>query len=587
MTKFSFLKGQSGFSVESAMKKNGFLVNTFTISLLIILLVGQGLGVFLFILLAQGGLIDQLNEKIVFLALYQGVLLIITLLLVTAFFNRTIKSPLSDLNAAVNDVDAGNLTIILQPAKNPGIAALITGFNSLTTHLKNILKKLFSTTNNVTTAIEQINLIIDRVTKGTHNQVEATKAVLSAMEDADKSQKEILESTRNLGEFSEENFSSLVQINATSEEITESSEQLFQASSDAYSTIAEISSAAKSIAKSTEELSTSTEEITASIEQVSANIKEVENNTRESASQTELVKEIASDTGMINVADAMEGMEEIIDSVDRTLELVNNLKTKSGDVEKVLTVIDDVTKQTNVLSVNAAILAAQAGEYGKGFSVVANEIKTLAGRTASSAKEITGIIESIQNGITEAMLVTENSKIKVTNGNALVVKTGEGFREVITSAQKSAEMAKTIRNATEEQVKGIVQMKESMDMILLMVEHVTKSTREHERGSEHLVSVTERVKDVSEAIKRGMKEQTAGIHLISKNLELTNTRIKQIADVASKHGKVNEDVLSAVQKIEGICNSTIIIAEEMSVSFNTLLQESEILRREMKGFKFE
>lgn len=569
------------------MKNNRFFVNTFTMSLFIIFLIGQGFGMFLFILLAQGGLIESLNEKVVFLAAYQGVLLLVTILLVTASFNRIIKSPLSDLNVAINSADAGDLTVAVQPAKNPEMAALTIGFNSLIAHIKDTLKKVFSTTNDVSAAIEQINLIIDRVTGGTHNQVEATKAVLSAMEDADKSQKEILESTRNLGEFSEENFSSLVQINATSEEITASSEQLFQASSDAHSTIAEMSSAAKSIAKSTEELSTSTEEITASIEQVSANIKEVENSTRESASQAELVKEIASDTGMLNVADAMEGMEEIIDSVDRTLELVNNLKAKSADVEKVLTVIDDVTKQTNLLSVNAAILAAQAGEYGKGFSVVANEIKTLADRTASSAKEITGIIESIQNGIAEVTLVTENSKIKVTNGNALVIKTGEGFSEVINSAQKSAEMAKTIRNATEEQVKGIVQMKESMDMILLMVEHVTKSTREHETGSEHLVSVTERVKNVSEVIKRGMKEQTAGIRLISKNLELTNTRIKQIADIASKHGKVNEDVLCAVQKIEGICNSTLTIAEEMSASFNTLLQESEILRKDMKGFKFE
>ncbi|MEF9437342.1 MAG: methyl-accepting chemotaxis protein [Candidatus Mariimomonas ferrooxydans] len=569
------------------MKNNRFLGGTFTLSLLLILLLGQGLGIFIFILLAQSGLIDSLKEKVVFLAAYQGVLVMFTVLLITSAFNRKIKSPLSDLSAVVNSAGAGDLTVAIRPSENPEIAVLIVGFNSLISRLKDTIKKLFSTTNDVTTAIEQTNLIIDRVTEGTHNQADATKAVLSAIEDANKSQKEILEGTQSLVGFSEENFSSLVQLNATSEEMTESSEHLFQNVSDAYSTIAEISSAAKTIAKSTEELSTSTEEITASIDQISANIKEVESITKESASLTDLVREIASDTGMITVADSMEGMEEIIKSVDKTIELADILKTKSTDVEKVLTVIDDVTKQTNLLSVNAAILASQAGEYGKGFSVVAKEIKMLADRTASSAKEITGIVEAIQNGITEMTHVAENSKIKVTNGNALVVKTGEGFREVINSAQKSAEMAKTIQSATKEQVNGIVQMKESMDMIFMMVENVTKSTREHETGSEYLVSVTGKIKEISETIKRGMKEQTSGIHLISKNLELTNERIKHIADISSKHGKVNEDVLSAVQKIEDICNSTLTIAQEMSASFNTLLQEAEVLSSDMKGFKFE
>jgi methyl-accepting chemotaxis protein len=436
-------------------------------------------------------------------------------------------------------------------------------------------------------AIRQINLVIDKVTEGTHNQAGATEDVILAMEGTDKLQKEILDSTQNLTKFSEENLSSLMQIKSTSEEITESSEQLFRSSSDSYSTIAEISSAAKAIAKSTEELSTSTEQITASIEQISANIKEVENSTQESASLTSAVREIASDRGMITVADAMGGMDEIIDSVDKTLEIVRNLTVKSKDVEKVLTVIADVTKQTNLLSVNAAILAAQAGEYGKGFSVVADEIKTLADRTASSAKEITDIIKAIQKGITEVTHVTENSKIIVENGNALVVRTGEAFNDVIESAQKSAEMANTIQKATAEQVKGITQIMESMEMIMQIVEHVTKATHEHEIGSEYLVNVAEKVKEVSEVIKRGMQEQTSGIHLISRNLELTNERIKHIADATSEHGKANKETLFAADKIRAICNNTLTIAQEISTSFNILYQEAVTLKRDMEGFKIE
>jgi methyl-accepting chemotaxis protein len=237
--------------------------------------------------------------------------------------------------------------------------------------------------------------------------------------------------------------------------------------------------------------------------------------------------------------------------------------------------------------VNAAILAAQAGEYGKGFSVVADEIKTLADRTAFSAKEITDIIKAIQKGITEVTHVTENSKIIVENGNALVVRTGEAFNDVIESAQKSAEMANTIQKATAEQVKGITQIMESMEMIMQIVEHVTKATHEHEIGSEYLVNVAEKVKEVSEVIKRGMQEQTSGIHLISRNLELTNERIKHIADATSEHGKANKETLFAADKIRAICNNTLTIAQEISTSFNILYQEAVTLKRDMEGFKIE
>jgi methyl-accepting chemotaxis protein len=280
-------------------------------------------------------------------------------------------------------------------------------------------------------------------------------------------------------------------------------------------------------------------------------------------------------------------MDEIIDSVDKTLELVRDLNIKSKDVEKVIEVIADVTKQTNLLSLNAAILAAQAGEYGKGFSVVADEIKTLADKTASSAKEITDIIKAIQNGITEVAHVTENSKIIVENGNALVIRTGEALNDVIEGAQKSAEMANTIQKATKEQVKGIVQIKESMEMITLTAEHVTKATHEHEIGSEHLLGVSEKVKEVSDLIKRSMQEQNVGIRMISKNLELTNEGIKQIADGTSEQGKTNDDILSAAERIRVICHNTLVIAQEMVASFNSLYQESEALSKDMEGFKLE
>ncbi|GBE06546.1 methyl-accepting chemotaxis protein McpA [bacterium BMS3Abin10] len=519
--------------------------------------------------------------------IHQGVLSVIIVIFVLFFFRIHIKKPVSDLISVINRLVAGDLTVKMPAAKSLEIEDLTKSFNAMTGQVKGTLKKLYSTTNDVSMAIQQIKQISDKVIEGTDNQLAATQQVVASMASSDDAEKDILANTQNLSEFSEENLSSLMEIKSTSEEITESSEQLYKASSDSYSTIAELVAAAKAISKSAEELSVSTEQISASIEQINANTNEVDESTRDSAVFAAKVREIASEQGMLSVADAMGGMEEITNAVDTTLQLVRDLKLKSKSVEKVLSVIDDVTKQTNLLSVNAAILASQAGEYGKGFSVVADEIKTLADRTSASAKEITGIIKAIQRGVTQTTNVTESTKIIVERGNSLVIKTGEAFRDVINSAQQSSEMADRIHNAIAEQVRGISQIKEAMEMIMEAVGQVTGATHEHEIGSEHLIGVAENVKGIAEVIKKSMQEQTAGISLISKNLELANGKIRQIVESTSRHGRANEEILFAAEEIGGVCSSTHMITQDMISSFETLHKEAEALKKYMDGFKFE
>lgn len=530
---------------------------------------------------------DETLEHMIFAVIYQGIFLVVVAVLVINFFNINIRKPMSDFSFAVSKAGTGDLTVTMQSSDKHELSLLANGLNSMIARLRNTMQKLHSMMNDVTMAIKQINLVIGKVNEGTYKQLGATEEVITALENVDQSQRKILENTHNLSEFSEENLSSLIEIKSTAEEIADSSEQLFQASSNAYSTIAEMSAAAKVIAKSTEDLLASTEETSASVEQIGANLKEVESATKESARLATEVRQVASDKGMMSVADAMDGMEKIEEAVDKSLELVRKLGIKSKDIEKILSVITDVTKRTNLLSVNAAVLAAQAGEYGKGFSVVADEIKILANSTSSSAKEITNIIKSIQTLIAETAHVTENNKEIVTRGNELVVKTGGAFGNVLEGAQKSSEMTRTIQKATEEQVMGILQIKEAMQMIVVAVEQVSKAAHEQETGSGHLLGVAEKVREVSDLIKRSMQEQNTGIRMISKNLELANDRIKQIDDATSAQGNANENILSAADRIRVICNNTLMIAQDMSASFGSLYQEAENLKRDMERFKLE
>ena len=530
---------------------------------------------------------DEISKYIIFGTIYCGVLLIGIIFLVSEFFSKNIRKPISDFSVAASKVAAGDFTVTVQPEKNPEMKILTDGLNSLTSNLKNIFQKLYFTVNGMTVTVKQLNLFVDKIVKRTGKQTDATESVISAVEKAEDSQKKILNNTHDLAAFSQDNSSSFEEINVTIKEVSERTKELSQYSADVYSTAADILAESRQITKSSEDLTAATVATTSSAEEMSANLREIKESTKVSERLASEVSEVLTGIRMKALADAVNSMKNVEKTVDKNLELVKNLEAKSQDIEKVLSVLDDVTKQTNLLSVNAAILAAQAGEYGSGFAVIADEIKTFAIKTTTSAREITKIIKSIQKEIAEALVVTENSKQIVKRSKDLVLQTDSAIAVSLEKAQNSSDMTKKIQKATEEQVKGIFQLNESMDMLMAVVAGVTEFIQNRESKALNLLDIAGRFRDISETIKISMKEQNTGTHMITRNLEFANEMIKNIDHATSEQGKTSEEIIAVAIKAKEICNETFAIAREMAESFNTLYAEAETVKREIERLKIE
>lgn len=529
----------------------------------------------------------SLMESIVTVSLYQLIMLLVVGVVMVPLFNKDIKRPVSRINQAIERITMGELSTDVPDLGENEIGSIAKGISFLSERLAMTLSKLNATAMNVSMAIKQVDATYNSVINSTSRESNAVKEIIRSIHGANSAQSEIYDSAEKLASLSTENVSSLIELKATAEEIDSNTQRLFKATEDAYSVVAQMTHTAKAISKNSGEALSAVENTSASVEEISASVREVEEHARESSRMAEKVSESTSDIGMLAVVDAVEGMDNILSEVKKSSEIVQRLGSRSSDIEKVLSVIKDVTEQTNLLSLNAAILAAQAGEYGKSFSVVADEIRALSERTASSTREIGGIVKTIQKDIKDAVNSIESANVKVEEGNSMVLKVGDALKDILTSAQHSTEMTKAIERATEEQSLGLRQITSAIEDIRKMMNSIAKSTSEQDNALSYLLESVGDVKEVADLSKRGTEEQALGTRGISKNLELSNERITKINQAVLNQKKLNEDIINAMEQINSWGTSTLKEVEEVSLSLNTLFQEIDILSKEMEVFKIK
>ncbi|TAN41769.1 MAG: methyl-accepting chemotaxis protein [Nitrospirae bacterium] len=529
----------------------------------------------------------NIYDSMLAIFLSQLMMFLVIGIIMAYLFNRNVKKPVNEINRAIEKITMGDLTIEVPSVGENEIGSVAKGVMFLLERLVQTVSKLNSTAVNVSMAIQQVNVTYNSVTGGMTRQSEAVRDVAKAVQNANKAQSDISDSSEKLASFSVENVSSLIELKATAEEIASNTQRLLKATEDLYSVVSQITQTAKAISKTSNSALVAVEDTSASVEEIGASIREVEDHARESSKMALRVQDITSDTGMLAIMNAVEGMENISVEVQKSYEIVERLDSRSVDIEKVLSVIKDVTEKTSLLSLNAAILAAQAGEYGKSFSVVADEISALSDRTASSTREIGGIVKTIQRDIKDAGQSIESAKTRVEDGNTLVLKVGDALKDILNAAEHSTEMTKAIERATEEQSRGLKQITIGIEDIRKMMKGITKSTGEQDRALGFLLESVSEVKDVADLSRRGTEEQAIGTKGISRNLELANERITRINQAVLNQSKLNDTIVDSMDKIGSIGNATIREMEEVSVSLNTLFAEIEILKKEMQGFRLK
>jgi len=263
----------------------------------------------------------------------------------------------------------------------------------------------------------------------------------------------------------------------------------------------DVSTSANQILNSADEMTAGAtqqdQEITntsSAVEELTVSMKQVSNNAEASAEAARRALD-AAEQGNRAVRDTLEGMQRIRASVQATAKKIKSLGDRSLEISEIINVINDITEQTNLLALNAAIEAARAGEAGRGFAVVADEVRKLAEHSRSATKDIAALIKAIQAETNEAVVVMEDGTREVEDGASLADQAGKALEAISSVVRQSAELVQEISLASKQQVRGTEGVANAMQIISGITRQTTQGARQTASTVGNMVKMSEQLNE--------------------------------------------------------------------------------------------
>ncbi len=277
------------------------------------------------------------------------------------------------------------------------------------------------------------------------------------------------------------NFAALVR------QLADNSRELASAASQVAANAAQMSAGSKS-------QSDRVGQVTAAVEEMSATILESSRNAGDARDASQEASETALSGGRI-VNDTVIEMGHIAEVVRQSADSIGNLAKSADQIGLIIGVIDDIASQTNLLALNAAIEAARAGEQGRGFAVVADEVRKLAERTGKATGEITAMIKGIQSETSSAVGSMQNGLKQVEHGRELADKAGSSLTGIVTMSQRVVDMIMQIATAANEQSSAAEEISRS-------IEGINTSIRENASGANQSATAAEELNRQAEQLRQ-------------------------------------------------------------------------------------
>lgn len=460
------------------------------------------------------------------------------------------------------------------------IGQLADDFNTMTEKLSVMVTQVNRSSIALGEVSSDIIQVSGKVMSAAEQQVSSVNNASSAMTQINASIKGVTQGVESLSQSAHESSSSILEMAASIDEVALSAAALSQSVEEVSSAIGQMTAAIKEVGANAGNLMEAASANASSILEMDSSIKGVEKNALSAASISEAVRKDA-EVGREAVEATILGMARIRDASHITSDSVQTLSRRAGDIGAILSVINEVAGRTNLLALNAAIIAAQAGEHGKGFAVVAGEIKELADRTSRSTGEISQVIKGVHDDTERAVAAIGEAEKIIVEGESLSRKSGEALEKIVSGVQMATVQVNSIARSTTEQAKGSRMISAAMEQVSGMVSQIARSTRELGGGSEMIMTAVERMKTATEQVKNSTREQSSVGNLIAGSTENITEMIRKIKHACDEQSRGSDQIVPAVENIKLTTDSNLEAVRVLNETVSRLKAQIDVLQSEI------
>ncbi|MFC1849520.1 methyl-accepting chemotaxis protein [candidate division CSSED10-310 bacterium] len=430
--------------------------------------------------LILGVSLDQLNEDIgtnKLKVIISSVVIFILGSILAVFMSGRITKPITQLMVASVEVARGNLNVSYELLSHDEVGQLTLTFNQMVKNLREVMSSAKAVAEgDLSRELEHEGDLADAFNTMVRNLREIADQAI-AISKGDLSQKVVAR-----GDFAKAFNFMIHGLRSITTGVKNASHELASSSSE--------------ILASTSELNATTSIQASAISETTATVNELKQTAVQSAERANAVIELArsavvvSDKGITAIESSLKGMEVFQEQVIAITDKMNTLSVQIRRIGEIISTVNDIAEQSNLLALNASIEAARAGEHGRGFAVVADEVKNLAMQSKQATAEVSTILGSIQKASHSAVIATAELSEKAEQGIKLADEAGVNIKKMAEVIKESSHAAMQIAVSSREQTVGIDQIAEAMENINQSVQAVASAMDQVQKAAEDLSDIS-------------------------------------------------------------------------------------------------
>jgi len=521
------------------------------------------------------------------IALHVSILFIFFLLftlLLGYYLEQSLTSSIQSLTSSMSRAERCDLATRTPVISTDEIGTLSGRFNVMMQELSEIFGKVRQVSDTVTLVADRLSSSTVAMSEGVELQATSTDTTASSMAQMQASITEVADSVNILFGETEKTSTSIFEMASSIDDVASNIESLTHSVDTTSTSIEEMNVSIKQVAENSVVLNRSALDLFRSTEEIIRSINQVEKWAIESSKLSNNVT-IDADRGHKAVLQTIEEMEKIHKFFQTSGEVVQNLGSRSEQIGKILTVIDDVSSQTNLLALNAAIISAQAGERGKEFSVVADEIRDLAEKATTSTKEIAHLIDGVQMESIKAVQTMDEGARLVAEGVKLTHRAGDVLKLIIRSSTESAKMTHLIEDATAEQVGRSQEISKTVEHLKMMSDQTATATKEQKIGIAQIMHEAENMRDMTQQVRSATEKQARESRSIAQAVSEVKEMVERIHTATTQQKTESMSVLEAVEIFKDITLKNVDSMVEMDKAVDTLASQVRSLENQVSRFQ--